>query len=288
MRGMRIFLTGATGYIGGAVAAALRNNGHEVAALVRPDADSKRLRDLGVVLVAGDLAALPSLRDRLDGFDAFVHTAQAKQNTVEADRAAVDTFTSSGRFFVYTSGVWVLGNTNDAHEGSPVNPLQLVAWRPPHEELVVGAGGAVIRPGCVYGGRQSLLAGWFASAQQNQPLQIVGDGKNRWAMVHVTELADLYVRVLEQQANGMLHGIDDSDATLDEMARAIAPNGTIEHVPLEAAREKLGAFADALAVDQHISSEATRHMTGWNPWKTFRSSVSEQWQEWPTSMRIEN
>ncbi|HEX2060514.1 MAG TPA: NAD-dependent epimerase/dehydratase family protein [Thermoanaerobaculia bacterium] len=277
---MRIFLTGATGYIGGALAASLRSHGHEVAALVRPDADSKRLRDLGVVIVAGDLEALPSLREQLAGFDAFVHTAQSKQNTVEADRAAVDTFTSLGRFFVYTSGVWVLGNTKGAHEGSPVNPLSLVAWRPPHEELVVGAGGVVIRPGCVYGGKQSLLASWFANAQQKQPLQIVGDGQNRWAMVHVHELADLYARVLEQKITGMLHGIDDSDATLEEMARAIAPDGTIEHVRLEAAREKLGAFADALAVDQRISSDETRKMTGWNPSKTFMSSVEEQWREW--------
>lgn len=283
---MRIFLTGATGYIGGAVAEGLRNRGHEVAALVRPDADSKRLRDLGVVIIAGDLEALPGLRDQLENFEAFVHTAQAKQNTVAADRAAVDTFTALQRFFVYTSGVWVLGNTHDAHEASPVNPLPIVEWRPPHEELALGGGGVVIRPGCVYGGRQSLFADWFAAAEQNRPLKIVGDGSNRWAMVHLRELADLYVRVVEHQMTGMLHGIDDSDMTIEECARAVAPNGTIEKTPIADAREKLGPFADALAVDQHISSERTRHETGWNPWKTFRSTIEEQWEEWRSATRL--
>ncbi|MFP5245369.1 MAG: NAD-dependent epimerase/dehydratase family protein [Thermoanaerobaculia bacterium] len=275
---MNIFLTGATGYIGGAVAAALRNAGHEVAALVRPDADSKQLRDLGVVLLAGELESLPSLRDQLANYDAFIHTAQAKQNTVAADRAAVDTFTSFGRPFIFTSGVWVLGNTKDAHEGSDVNPLSLVAWRPAHEELVLGAGGAVLRPGCVYGGKQSLLADWFAAAEQNRPLQLVGDGTNRWAMVDVHELADLYVRAIG--TSGVLHGIDDSHATLEESARAVAPDGTIEKTPLEDARAHLGPFADALAIDQQISSTETRQKTGWNPRKTFTGSVAEQWREW--------
>jgi nucleoside-diphosphate-sugar epimerase len=102
---MRIFLTGATGYIGSAVAAALRNAGHEVGALVRADADTKHLRDLGAFLIAGDLDSLPALHDQLESYDAFIHMAQSRQNTVEADRAAVDTFTSLKGHFVYTSGV---------------------------------------------------------------------------------------------------------------------------------------------------------------------------------------
>jgi len=277
---MRIFITGATGYIGSAVAAALRGAGHEVGALVRPDADSHQLRELGALLIAGDLESLPSLHDQLESYDAFVHTAQSRQHTIEADRAAVDTFTALPGHFVYTSGVWVLGNTPSSDETSPVNPLPIVAWRPPHEELVLGSGGAVLRPGCVYGGRQSLLADWFVSATQNRPLQIVGDGSNRWAMVHLTDLTDLYVRALDQRSAGILHGIDDSHATLDQSARAVAPEGSIEHIPLDDARAKLGIFADALAVDQVIDSRITRTATGWAPTRTFVNSISEQWSEW--------
>ena len=281
---MRVFLTGATGYIGSAVAAALRNAGHEVGALVRADADTKHLRDLGAFLITGDLDTLPTLHDQLESYDAFVHTAQSRQNTAEADRAAVDTFTSLGGHFVYTSGVWVLGNTSGADEASPVNPLALVAWRPPHEERVLGAGGAVLRPGCVYGGRQSLLAEWFAAASQNRPLQIVGDGTNHWAMVDLNDLTDLYVRAVTQRATGVLHGIDDTRATLDECARAVAPNGTFEHVAVEAARAGMGPFADALLVDQTIDSGETRAKTGWTPARTFTSSVEEQWLEWRSSL----
>jgi len=278
---MRIFLTGATGYIGSSLAAALRSAGHDVGALVRPDADSGFLRDRGVVLIGGDLEALPSLREQLDGaYDAFIHTAQARQNTAAADRAAVDTFTSLGGYFLYTSGVWVLGNNDSADEASDVNPLDLVKWRPPHEELVLGAGGAVLRPGCVYGGKQSLLADWFASAEQGRPLKIVGDGKNRWAMVDLHDLVDLYLRCVEQGETGMLHGIDDTSATLEECARAVAPNGSIESFPLDAARQSFGAFADALAIDQRISSAHTRSQTGWQPRRTFIGSIDEQWREW--------
>lgn len=277
---MNIFITGATGYIGSAVAHALRKNNHEVTALVRPDAETKHLRDIGVAIIGGDLLSLPSLREQLGGFDAFVHTAQSQQNKVEADRAAIETFASLGGHVLFTSGVWVLGNTKSADETTAVNPLELVAWRPAHEQFVLEAGGAVLRPGCVYGGKQSLCADWFAAAEQKRATQVIGDGTNRWAMVHVHELAELYVRIVEQKSKGMLHGIDDSNATLEECIRAVSADVTIEHVPLGAAREKMGPFADALAIDQRISSARTREQTGWNPRRTFTSSVAQQWQEW--------
>ena len=65
---MRLFITGATGYIGSAVAPLLREHGHDVTALVRPETDAKALRDQGVVIMAGDLASLPSLSDSLGSF----------------------------------------------------------------------------------------------------------------------------------------------------------------------------------------------------------------------------
>ena len=275
---MRVFLTGATGYIGGEVAKALRRSSFEVVALVRPDSAQTHLRELGVVLISGDLHSLPSLS--LDGYDAFIHTASAATDREEADRIAVDTFTATGKPIVYTSGVWVLGNTDRADEASPVNPLSLVSWRPAHEERVLGAGGAVLRPGCVYGGKQSLLADWFAAAEQDRALQIVGDGTQRWAMVDLQELGDLYVRAVQQQARGVLHGIDDSHDSLEACAQAVAPGGRVEKIPLEVARTAMGPFADALAVDQVISSTETRQKLGWTPKRTFLGSINAQWAEW--------
>jgi nucleoside-diphosphate-sugar epimerase len=279
---MRIFMTGATGYIGSAVAAELRERGHEVEALARPDSETRALRDRGVVIVSGDLGDLPSLGATLDGNDAFIHIAQAQSADKAAlDRGAIDAFTSRDGFFLYTSGVWVVGNTGDnvVDEQSPIDPLPLVAWRRPHEELVLSSGkNAVLRPGCVYGGKQSLLADWFAAADQDQPIRIVGDGKNRWSMVHLEELAELYALIVEQRVAGMLHGTDDTRESLQLCAETLSD--AIEYTPADEARAAMGAFVDALLVDQQVASDATREKAGWTPRRTFTNSVDAQWAEW--------
>lgn len=280
---MRIFLTGATGYIGNAVALALRKRGHDVDALVRPESETRSLRDAGVGLIAGALSTLPSLE--FAEYDAVVHTAVANKNPAGLDQTAVDVFTASGRPFLYTSGVWVLGNTTNADESTAVNPLQRVAWRVEHERQVLGSGGAVLRPGCGYGGKQSLLAEWFESLEKRGPIRIVGEGNNRWAFVHLEDLADCYVRAIEQRATGILHAIDDTHASLNECASALSKGATVEHLPVD--RAKLGSFADALTVDQVISSEATRRKLGWKPKRTFTSSIDEQWREWRSAHEID-
>lgn len=285
---MRIFLTGATGYIGGAVTEALRARGHDVTALVRPGSEAKRLCDLGVFIVSGEVSSLPSLGETLAQYEAFVHTAFSVTDTVAFDRAAVDAFTSQKGFFVFTSGVWVLGNTDErgADESSPIHALPLVAWRPAHEQIVLASGrNAVVRPGCVYGGKQSMFAGWFAAADQGKPLEIAGDGENHWAAVNLHDLADCYVRVIEQRAPGIFHAVDDTTATMNECARAVAPDARIEHMPDDLARQNFGPFADALLVDQHVSSVKTRDQLGWQPKRQFVSSVDEQWREWRASLQ---
>jgi len=285
---MRIFLTGATGYIGGAVAGALRQHGHEVTALVRPESDSKRLRDAGVVIVAGDLSSIDSLGDALGGHDAYVHAAQSRSDTAALDAKTIETFNAQNAHVIYTSGVWVLGNTTGvAGEETPVNPLPIVAWRPALEQQALASGrGAVLRPGCVYGGKQSLFAGWFASADQKRPLRIVGDGDNHWALVDLHDLAQCFVHIVEQRATGILHATDDSHVTLNACARAVAPDGTIEHVPADAARASMGdAFVDALLIDQTVSSAKTRTMLGWSPRRDFIGSAGEQWSEWRSALQ---
>ena len=273
---MRIFVTGATGYIGHAVALTLRERGHDVTALVRAGADAGPLRSRGVVVITGDLSSLPSIANTLSGYDAYVHTAfSPTADAVALDRTAVDVFTSAGGYFLFTSGVWVLGNSDGRRldEGSPVNPLPLVAWRPAHEQLVLRSGkNAVLRPGIVYGGRQSLCGAWFAAADQKRAIEIIGDGRNRWPMVDIHELANLYARAIEEKATGVLHGIDDTGATVGECARAVGPK--IVNKPAE------DPFGEALASNQNVSSEKTRRKLGWNPRKTFTSTVDEQWREW--------
>jgi nucleoside-diphosphate-sugar epimerase len=280
-------MTGATGYIGSEVAPLLRDRGHDVAALVRPETDSKDLRDRGVVIVAGDLASLPSLADSLGSYDVFLHIAQSHAADAAAlNRTALDVFTAQQGFFVYTSGVWVCGNSgNDiVDESAPPDPLPIVAWRPEQEQAALATGrSAVLRPGCVYGGKQSLCAPWFEASEQKTPLYLVGDGNNQWAMVNLQDLADCYARVVEQRVTGILHAVDDTNETLLGCALAIATGSTIETIPVEKAREKMGPFADALAIDQRVSSKATRQKLGWSPKRDFTSSLDEQWSEWRKS-----
>lgn len=277
---MRVFLTGATGYIGGAVAKLLRERGHEVTALVRPDSETGHLRDAGVVLVAGDLQSLPQLTETIAPHDVAINAAQPNGDPSGAMKTAVEVFTSQPPHFLFTSGVWSF-SSQKADESTPPNPLAISAWRVPLEQQALANGrAAVIRPGCVYGGKQALLAGFFTAAEQNKPLTIVGEGENHWSMINLHDLADLYVRAAEQRATGIFHGIDDTRATLNEVARTIAPDARIEHVPSDNS-----PFAQALTVDQDISSAATRRTLGWQPKREFTSSIEEQWREWRSAQK---
>jgi nucleoside-diphosphate-sugar epimerase len=291
---MNVFLTGGTGYIGSALAKALRARGHEITALVRPESDSKDLRDLGATIVAGDLSALPRLTDVLAEHTTYIHAAHAQtRDGVALDRTAIESFAAPPRrdaHFIYTSGVWVLGRAGGASdESTAVRPIAIVNWRAPHEQLVLDAYDghfvtSVIRPGCVYGGRQSLLVDWFAAAEQDRPARIVGDGKNRWAMVDLHDLVDCYLAIAEKRQHGIFHAVDDTREPLEGCARAVyearGHRPQLELVPVETARQTLGAFAEALAIDQEVGSTRTRKDLGWTPRREFLSSVNEQWREW--------
>ncbi len=291
---MKVFMTGGTGYIGSAVAAHLLELSHEVSVLARHSSDTEALESLGARIVRGNLSDLDGLRSEIASHDAFIHAAASQSSTAVADdRTAIEVFGSMPRgTFVYTSGVWVFGNTGDAAvtESSPVNPLPIVAWRPPHEDLVISAATshlktAVIRPGCVYGGRRSMFGSWFSSIENGEPVQIVGDGSNRWSLIELRDLSVCYGLILDRGESGTFHATNDSRETLNDLARAtIAARGSdvgIEHVPIETAREVHGDFADALAVDQHVRSDETRARLGWTlSVPEYVGSTARQWSEW--------
>ena len=278
---MNVALTGATGFIGSHILAALHDHGHEVTALVRPDSEARHLRDLGVVIVAGDLESLPSLGDALNGYDTYINTAFSPQH----DRQTIETLASRGGQFVYTAGVWAFSNTKDADETTTPDPLKISAWRVEHERTVLQSPShAVIRPGCVYGGKQSLMKSWFAAVDQRQPIELAGDGSNHWSMINLHDLATCYVSIVEQRGGGLFHATDDTRETLAECARALAADVEIQSTTPDQVREKFGdAFAEALLVDQQVKSEMTRERLGWTPKRTFTNSIDEQWREWRAS-----
>lgn len=286
---MRIFLTGATGYIGSAVLDALVRGGHQVTALVRDNEKAKRVAARGGHPLIGNLSDPESYRAAADAQDGYVHTAydDTSDRGPSVDRVALDTLlaaarrprtvsaaTPASRFIIYTSGSWVLGRTPDpAAEDAPTNPIAMAAWRPEHEAFVLAAETAelrtlVVRPGVVYGGGDGLVGDLFKSAA-NGLVRVIGDGNNRWPLIYDRDLADLYSRLAQHDdARGIFHANDEGDERINDIVDAIAPHlqltPDVRHVPLEEARAKMGDYAELLSLDQVVRSPRARAL-GWAP-----------------------
>jgi len=275
---MNVFLTGATGYIGSVVAEAVIAAGHSVTGLARSDAAAGQMSLKGVTPLRGDLTSPETLVEAAKSADGVIHAGTTNDGRVdgEAVRAMLDAVRGTGKPFIYTSGIWVLGNTGDtpADESATLNPIALVAWRPAVETMVLERAkddvrAIVIRPAIVYGRGGGIPAELVKSARETGSARYVGDGRNRWPMVHVHDLADLFARALDRAAPGtLLHAADDTAFRVREIAAAAsdaASAGGASSWPLEEARKSLGAYADALVLDQRISSEKAKTTLDWNP-----------------------
>ncbi len=262
---MQVFVTGATGYVGSSVATAFRRAGHHVWGLTRSQAKARRLAQQEIEPVVGDLADPKAYADVAAECAVVVHAAfEYSPNGVAKDKTAIETLIEAGRrgarpkTVIFTSGAWVHGDTGD---------------RMVDEQLVLqasGLRGLVIRPGCVYGGPGGLTAPWFADPSAGKPPTVVGDGRNRWTMVHADDLADAYLRAGESGLGGEIFDISDrSRATVLEMAgaaaRAAGYRGEISPLPLAEARKTMGDFAEALALNQHLDARKAVRLLGWQP-----------------------
>jgi nucleoside-diphosphate-sugar epimerase len=286
---MRIFLTGATGYVGSAVLDALVRAGHDVTALVRDNEKARRVAARGGHPAIGNLADIESYRGAADAQDGYIHTAfdYVSGRGPAVERAALEMMISSAtrprtagpratetRFVIYTSGMWILGRTPEpAFEDAPVNPIALASFRPEHERLVLDAAGprlrtAVVRPGVVYGAGAGMVGDIFKAAA-NGLVRVVGDGNNHWPAVYDRDLADLYARVAARDdASGIFHANDEGDERVNDIVEAVAGHlpvrPDVRNVPIEEARAKMGGYADALALDQVVRSRRARAL-GWAP-----------------------
>jgi nucleoside-diphosphate-sugar epimerase len=286
---MRIFLTGATGYVGGPVLDALVRGGHDVTALVRDNEKARRVKARGAHPAIGNLADPESFRGSADAQDGYVHAAFdfASGKGPAIERAALETMIAAAkrprtagstapakRFVIYTSGVWILGRTPEpASEDAPINPIAMASFRPAHEQLVLEAADdhlrtIVVRPGVVYGGGGGMVGDIFKAAT-NGLVRVVGDGNNHWPLVYDRDLADLYAKLaVNVDASGIYHANDEGDERVNDLVSAIAPyvpvRPDVRNVPIEEARTKMGPFADALALDQLVRSPRA-HEVGWTP-----------------------
>jgi nucleoside-diphosphate-sugar epimerase len=281
----RVFLTGATGYIGSAVLDALVRGGHQVTAIARDREKVARLESRGAAGLLAELGTPARYMDAVLDSEVVIHTAlEHSPRGPQLDRDILDRLlpalsdTGSARTFIYTSGNFVIGPAPEPTDESVTPaPVQLSAWRAPHEQRVLEAmtlslRTAVVRPGIVYGGWRGIVADLLKDAL-NGLVRVIGPGTNHWPCVYDRDLGELYARIVEApEASGVYHVNDEGDEQVNTIVEAIAehvsPRPDIRHVPIEEARTKMGTYADALALDQRLRSPRARAI-GWAP--TLRS-----------------
>ena len=258
-----------------------RRAGHEVWGLVRTSEKAGALAENEIRPVLGDMERPQSYSRVAEQCSVLVHTAVDRQNREALDKRTVETLlkvsksAATPKTLIYTSGVWLYGNTGDrlVDETEPSNPIKYSAYRVPHEEMVLNASGVkgvIVHPGVVYGRQGGLTGEWFMGARRDKVIDVVGDGSNRMAMIHVVDLAEGYLRVAESGIGGEIFNlVDRSRATVREMvqaaARAGAFTGRINYSPLEIASSIMGGHAEGLALDQNIDSRKAARLLGWQP-----------------------
>jgi nucleoside-diphosphate-sugar epimerase len=302
---MRVFLTGATGYVGTAIAQSLLKGEHQLTALARSLEKGEYLRKLGAKILLGNLRQPEVFWEPILEHDVLIHAgAESVTEWHDIEKKFLELILDrlkksiSPKMLIYTSGVWVLGNTGDKpadENASTAHPAEIVAWRPAHEKLVLEFAGknlmtAVVRPGIVFGGNRGICAAFFESAEKEGAATYIGHGKNRWTMVYRHDLANLYRMIAEKKASGIFHGVDEVPLPVEEIARsaskAVGKNGATKNIPLEEARKKFGPFADALALDQVIKASHAREL-GWKPLHPpFAESAPALYQEFKKTFEV--
>lgn len=278
---MKVFVTGATGYIGKAVCKELKDNGHEVIGLTHNSRHRDILEEMGVQAVVADLKSTEQWKNYLDEVNGAIHLAQDREDPAGVDTAVIETiikaFNGTPKRFVYTSGIWVLGNTGpeQATESDPTNPIPMVEWRAANEKRLITAENTkevnlvIVRPAIVYGDGGGIPAMLARSAYENGAARYIGDGDNLWPMVELHDLANLYVLALTKGESGEIyHGADNAQSyTMRELAEAASEgagrDGKTESWPVAEARKELGPLVEALTLSQNVSGAKAGTYLGW-------------------------
>jgi nucleoside-diphosphate-sugar epimerase len=277
---MRVFVTGATGFIGSAVVRELIGAGHHVLGLTRSDAGAKSLEAAGAQAHRGDLEDLESLRSGAAAADAVIHTAFRHDwsrfaEACELDKRAIEIIgaelSGSSRPFIVSSGVGVAQGRAATEDDPPLSSPSL----PRVSEVTAvalmdrGVNAIVMRLPQVHDTvKQGLVTPLIAVARAKGVSAYIGDGQNRWPAAHVSDVARLYLFAIEKGiAGARYHAVAEEGVALKDIATAIGRglNMPVLSIPQERAQEHFGFLGFFVGRDAHVSSEQTREKLGWNP-----------------------
>ena len=279
---MRIFVTGATGFIGSAVVPELIRAGHKVLGLTRSEAGAEKLRAAGADVKYGNLEDLDSLRDGTAKSDGVIHLAfnhdfSQFQKNCDDDRKAIEAIgevlLGSNRPFLVTSGT-AIANNNDGKPSTEDSPT--ASWNPrvaseaaTSELTKRGVNTSVVRLPQVHDTRkQGLIPFATAVAREKRVSAYVGDGGNRWPAAHVSDVARLYRLVFEKAEPGAIyHAVDEEGVSMKAIAEALGRGlkVPVKSVTPEEAGAHFGWLAHFIGHDMPASSAITRQKLNWTP-----------------------
>ena len=279
---MRVFVTGATGFIGSALVRELINSGHQVLGLARSEQGAQSLADAGAQAQRGDLEDLEGLREGAAASDAVIHLgfnhdfSKFKQNC-EMDRNAIEamggTLAGSERPLIVTSGLALLVRNGIATEDAPPVPVSDMYPRASEHAAALlaerGVRTMVVRLPQVHDTtKQGLVSYAIQIAREKGVSAYIGEGQNRWAAVHRLDAARLYRLALEKgDAGARYHAVAEEGVTAHDVAAVIGRglNVPTVSIPAERVAEHFGWFAMFASLDLTGSSAKTREQLGWVP-----------------------
>jgi nucleoside-diphosphate-sugar epimerase len=280
---MRVFVTGATGFIGTELVKELIEAGHHVRGLTRSDAGVEQLKAVGAEVHRGDITDLDSLRSGATGVDAVVNLAfnhdwsKFAQNAADEIKAieAMGSVLEPGKLLIVTSGIGITSGApgHVRTESDPPVDLPSIPRKPEQAAQAIAEKGvrvAIVRLPQVHDTRkQGLVTMLIQVARQKGVAAYVGDGAVRWAAGPLKDVAQLYRLAVEQTKEGMTryHAVQEKGVSLRDIAETI---GKGLKVPLSSispdkAAEHFGTFGHFVALDMPASSEWTRKTLRWEP-----------------------
>lgn len=276
---MRIFVTGATGFIGSAIVQELIEAGYDVLGLARSDKGAASLVRAGAKVRRGSLEDLESLRSGAAASDGVIHTAFIHDfnnygPAVEADQRAIETMGTalqkSGRPLIVTSGLALLASGIATEEDAPSPDFPRKSEQTAMEFTSRGVRTSVVRlPFSVHGdGDHGFVPRLIQIAREKGVSAYIGDGLNRWPAVHRLDAARLYRLVLEKGSTGArYHGIGDDGVPTREIAELIGRGLDVPVVSKsqEQAAEHFGWMGLFFGMSASVSSSLTREKLGWRP-----------------------